>query len=170
MVCGLVAKVKPKYRATLNRYLLWFDYIHHDSIPEETNLYWYFPVEKDLTAETPEVIMRDWESCGVKIPNSCTNPLLLWKYIRGKTSRDYTITEWIGEIKLGTFFIQEVVDDLLKLGEDPARVFQGIRNNYQNCYPKQWYSLIINKIDPCPFFDNLEQTNQEWQTIHSVLQ
>lgn len=81
-----ISKVKPKYQATLDRYLRWYDYINV-------------------------------------------------------------------EIRLGTFFIQEVVDDLLKLGEDPISILQGVRNNYQVCYPKQWHGLVINKIDPYVFFD-----------------
>jgi hypothetical protein len=127
-----MAKIKPKYQAVLDRYLAWT--IGCD------NLFMPIPLLKeDPNALQPEVIMRDWESQGIKIPDSCTDPLLLARYIQGKTLRDWHITEWRNGVKEGFMFKEEFIENLLNKGENPDLIFKGIENDMS------WYYATIVK-------------------------
>lgn len=129
-----MAKVKSKYQLVLSRYLLWAN--------DSDNLFLPTLVEQNPNGLTPDIIMRDWESQGVKIPASCTDPLLLARYIQGKTLRDWHITEWRNGVKEGIMFKEEFTDDLLSKGENPDLIFKGVENN------TSWYyaTMVKNKV------------------------
>ena len=114
-------KVKPKYQAILDKYLRW--------VVSSSNLFLPSLVEQDDNGLPPDIIMRDWESQGVRIPLTCSDPLLLAQYIQGKTLRDWHITEWRKGVQDGLFLKQEFTDDLVELGEDPALIFKNVENN-----------------------------------------
>lgn len=129
-----MSKVKPKYQSVLTRYLTW--------TVESSNLFLPTLIHQNDNALPPEVIMRDWESQGVRIPDSCSDPLLLARYIQGKTLRDWHITEWRNGVREGIMFKEEFTEDLLAKGEDPEVIFKGVENDMS------WYyaTMVKNKV------------------------
>jgi hypothetical protein len=109
-------KIKHKYLLILQTYLRWGE--------DKDNLFLPELIEYNSEGLSSEVIMYQYESLGIKIPKTCSNPLLLAKYIQGKTLRDFFIAQWIKDIKEGLAFKQEFYPMLYELGEDPNKIFK----------------------------------------------
>jgi len=109
-------KIKPKHKKILADYLLW----RYD------NLFRPPVVLCDDTSLSPEQIMMQWESQGIPIPTTCTDPELLADYIQGKISRDWHITEWRNGVKERLFLPYEFIGDLGCTEDNYQSIFAGL--------------------------------------------
>jgi hypothetical protein len=87
-----------KYKLKLKKYLMWVPDVEEERGGFQ-NPCTRFPVALNPNGSTPEDIMFDWESRGIKFPNTCTSPFQLYLYSRGKWWRDWHISEWTKELK-----------------------------------------------------------------------
>lgn len=131
--------IKPKYKKTLDKYLNW--------AKNSSNLFKPDLVKQSIEALSAEIIMYQYESCGVPIPQECSNPEILSLYIQGKTCRDFFITQWIKDIKQGLAFKQEFYNELISLGDNPDKVFKGVSNNYIAMFPTYFKVMNNHQID-----------------------
>ena len=97
----MTKRVTPKYRQTLEGYLRWTG--------SETNVLFRPTFELDPMGPTAADAMRDWESHGTPLPVGCAEPVLLARYVQGKVSRDWHISEWRLGVRDELFFPSEFV-------------------------------------------------------------
>lgn len=81
-------RVKQKYKNTLTRYLEW---VASDFLRPKFG--------HDPTGLSAAEAMLQWETHGIQLPESSSEPDLLAKYVQGKTSRDFYITNWKEDCK-----------------------------------------------------------------------
>lgn len=105
-------KLKAKYLLRLASYFHWCngDFM----LAAEMKL--------DENGPTPEEAMFLWESKGIK-PDGCTDPGLLARFVQGKTSRDFHVTEWRRGCSQKLFIPEEFFGCL---GLRSAEEFKGI--------------------------------------------
>ena len=79
-------KVRERYQKVLDRYLKW--------IPEESIMFLPNSITYEPSAPAALICMFAWETHGVRCLETC-EPALLARYIQGKKSRDWHISEWL---------------------------------------------------------------------------
>lgn len=123
--------MKPKYKRTLNKYIKWTEInlldLEDTESTEPINTFKPELLTLDINGLYADKIMYNWESLGITMPNTCSNPELLARYIQGKTLRDWHVTEWKVGIEEGLFNKEEFYSLLISLGEDVDKIFKGIQ-------------------------------------------
>jgi len=109
-------KIKPKHKKILADYLLW----------RCDNQFRPPVVLYDINSLSPEQIMMEWESQGIPIPTTCTDPELLADYIQGKSYRDWHITEWRNAVKELIALPYEFIGSLGCTEDNYQSIFAGL--------------------------------------------
>lgn len=115
-------RISEKYRKRLNNYLAWIPKGGLDGIPFKR----FTVMPAGMTAE--ELMMASesgtkWTPTDGRVVDSEKELELLNRYIEGKTSRDWHISEWLNSVKMGYAVAEEFLGTLGMDAEEFRSVF-----------------------------------------------
>ena len=132
-------RVKQKYLNVLNRYLEWV-----------TNDFLRPKFEYDENGMSAAESMLRWETYGEALPTHTSEPDLLAKYVQGKTSRDFYITNWKEDVRNQWLYPEEL---LYTLGFNEVE--------FRSVFGREPNPLILIEFKMLDEFMRLTETEKE---------